>query len=54
MWKAGNRLEASTWPVLKKALSDSKGKREECEEESEGILQRPADQSRISRAVILI
>lgn len=35
--KEGNRLEAS--------VSESNGKREECEEESKGVLQRPADQS---------
>ena len=41
VWKEGNRLEASKWPVL----SESNGKREECEKESKGVLQRPADQS---------
>lgn len=41
-------MEARTWPVLKKTLSESKGKRAVCEREGKGFLQRPADQSTTS------
>ena len=47
-------MEASKWPVPNKTLSESKSKRKECEEEGKGILQCPADQRRISCAVILM